>query len=107
MKSEERFDLTVKYTFNTAQDRQSFLNVLKDIMNMPPRDTEFRSHFTACKLCGISRTYQTLGSGIPGSGSEKDQCHPAYTRGCEARQKKNQIVLAQNEVRGGVSDVEL
>lgn len=92
MKSEERFDLIVRFTFNTSEERQAFTNSLI-AMSPPPRSTEYKSHFTACKLCGISSTYQTLGSGIPGSGTYKDECHPAYARSCQARQERNQELL--------------
>lgn len=83
------YQLTVTLEFEYGADRSEWLEQLQ---NNPPKNAvlkNFRSKllFSECRICGITRNFGTLGSGI--LGEPADECRSAHSLACQRRQAKN------------------
>jgi len=80
------YEVTITAEFGTKELRAKFLDQVRgSIADDELRSTEMKTRATSCRLCGIDRKFQTLGSGI--AGISVDECRPSFAAACQRRQE--------------------
>lgn len=75
--------------FDTEEDRKKFVEQLRAELPGQVASMNYSTTATCCRLCGIDRKFQTLGSGITPAWDAVDECRGAHVMSCQRRQKAN------------------
>lgn len=88
--SEPIYQAALTVEFDSTETRDRFLATIRDLLTPEQlQRTELKTRATCCRLCGIDRKFQTLGSGIAPAWDAVDECRGAHVMSCQRRQKAN------------------